>query len=312
MASAAPRATPPVVVVDTHTHFGDPARPKPALFRTALPADYKALAGGGVSGTVVTESAVGGSSAEASGAAGLADNDWTLALADRDPFILGLVGDLDPYSEAFPAQLRRYAADPRFVGFRLHPGCCGRRYAGDPTFGAGGLPPRLLRNLADLAARGLVLDLHGDVSHFPFFEALLRAVPTLRVVINHIGECRPVGAPPPEWRGAMERIGACPRVYCKVSALVQMAGGSGPAPSDPEYYHPVLEVLWAIFGGRRLIYASNWPQIEATSDLSTAFHIVASFFAGKGDEASALFFAGNAERVYRWGRPKPVLEPSAL
>ena len=103
--AAAPRAA-PVQVVDTHTHFGDPARPKPALFRTALPAEYKALACGGVSGTVVTESAVGGSSAEASGAAGLADNDWTLALADRDPFILGLIDDLDPYSEAFPAQLR--------------------------------------------------------------------------------------------------------------------------------------------------------------------------------------------------------------
>ena len=47
---------------------------------------------------------------------------------------------------------------------RLHPGCCGRRYAGDPSFGAGAAPPPLLlRNLAALAGRGLVLDVHGGV-----------------------------------------------------------------------------------------------------------------------------------------------------
>ena len=53
----------------------------------------------------------------------------------------------------------------------------------------------------------------------------------------------------------------------QVSALVQMTGEAGPAPADPRYYAPCLGALWAAFGARRLIFASNWPQIEAVSGL---------------------------------------------
>jgi predicted TIM-barrel fold metal-dependent hydrolase len=68
----------------------------------------------------------------------------------------------------------------------------------------------------------------------------------------------------------------------QVSALVQMTGEAGPAPFEPRYYAPCLEALWDAFGARRLIFASNWPQIEAVSDFGAALRIVADFFGGKG------------------------------
>ena len=96
----------------------------------------------------------------------------------------------------------------------------------------------------------------------------------------------------------MCKAGGFPQVYCKVSALVQQTE-LVPAPSEVDHYRPTLDVLWDTFGEDRLIYGSNWPQIEAVSDLATAHEIVARYFSEKGEEASEKFFSKNAEGAYR-------------
>ena len=88
------------MIIDTHTHFYDPSRPEGVpwpgpdnelLYRTVLPADYRQFAEPeGVTGTVVVE---------ASG--WLEDNQWILDLAEEDPFIVGLVGHIDPARPEF-------------------------------------------------------------------------------------------------------------------------------------------------------------------------------------------------------------------
>ena len=130
--------------IDTHTHFGGPSRPKELLYRTELPEVYKAVAiPEGVTGTVVTESSED-----------IEDNQWTLDQADKDPFIVGLIGHLDPFSEVFDRDLDRFAADSRFCGFRLHTNCC-HRYTGHPHQGVDTIPERLLESLAKLVKKDL-------------------------------------------------------------------------------------------------------------------------------------------------------------
>ena len=83
------------MIIDTHTHFYDPFRPQGVpwpekddeiLYRRALPEDYKALAvPEGVTGTVMVECSPW-----------VEDNQWVLDLAATDPFIVGLVGHLEP------------------------------------------------------------------------------------------------------------------------------------------------------------------------------------------------------------------------
>ena len=100
-------------------------------------------------------------------------------------------------------------------------------------------------------------------------------------------------------------------MYCKVSALVQMVGDSGPAPADPQFYHPVLEMLWDIFGSRRLIYASNWPQIEEVSDYASAFDIVDAYFTARGPAARDRFFWRNSAAAYQWTARSDPAVPDA-
>ena len=75
-----------------------------------------------------------------------------------------------------------------------------------------------------------------------------------------------------------------------------------PALVDPAFYHQVADVVWNAFGVERLIYASNWPQIEHVSDFATEHRIVACYFSEKGAEAEEKFFWRNAKRVYGWRR----------
>ena len=279
------------MIIDTHTHFGDPSRPKEDLYRTELPKVYKEIAiPEGITGTVVTESSED-----------VEDNQWALDQADEDPFIVGLIGHLDPFSQDFDRHLDRFAADSRFCGIRLHADCC-HQYAGDLHQGVDNIPERLLDSLTGLVKRNLALDLHGGCAYFDYFAELYRRVDGLRIVINHMGECHPLSASPPnaQWVAGIRRIASLPNACCKVSALVQMAATS-PAPADPEFYRPAIDVVWNAFGVERLIYASNWPQIERVSDFATEHQIVAQYFAGKGTRAEEHFFWKNAKRVYKWG-----------
>ena len=116
---AAPRAIAPLTIIDTHTHFYDPARPggvpwpgkgDALLHRTTLPADYRAQpVPQPVTATVVVEASPL-----------VEDNQWILDLAAKDKFIVGFVGNLKPGEEAFAGHLKRFAANPPYRGIRVN------------------------------------------------------------------------------------------------------------------------------------------------------------------------------------------------
>ena len=117
-AAAAPAAYP---IVDTHTHFYDPERPQgvpwpgkddKSLYRRVLPEHFAAFAKPlGVTGTVVVEAS-----------SWVEDNQWVLDLAAKDPFVLGLVGNLTPGKAEFAGHLKRFAGNPKFRGIRVNSG----------------------------------------------------------------------------------------------------------------------------------------------------------------------------------------------
>ena len=284
------------MIIDTHTHFGKPAEPNKLLYRTERPDVYKRLAiPEGVTGTVVVEARRGPDEIR-----------WLIDLAAEDPFIVGIVGDINPCSNDFADGLERFADIPLFCGVRLHDECCDGLGGLRGAAGEGGLQ-RLLCNVEKLAAKDLELDVHMTHERFDALASLVERLPELRVVVNHIAESRPLSgkAANPRWAEDIRMIAEHPRVYCKVSGLVQMAR-TVPAPGNVDFYRPTLDVLWDAFGEDRLVYGSNWPQIEAVSDFGTAHRIVADYFGEKGEVATSKFFWKNASAAYRFVRPSSV------
>jgi predicted TIM-barrel fold metal-dependent hydrolase len=281
----------PAGVVDTHTHFYDPARPEGVpwpgkddafLYRTVLPDDYRTLALPlGVTGTVVVEASPW-----------VEDNQWILDLAANDRYLLGLVGNLAPGSPEFAKHFVRFARNRLFLGIRIGSGSLSKGLS-DPAF---------LADIERLALAGLELDVNGGPELLPLVDGLAAKFPDLRIVVNHLANVRIDGnAPPTEWAEGMQAAAKHPHVFCKVSALVE--GASQPnrmSSTDVSFYRPVLDHAWKTFGEDRLIYGSNWPVSERYGNLAAVQRIVADYLADCNDAVRAKVFARNAKAAYRW------------
>ena len=281
----------PLVIVDTHTHFYDPARPggvpwpgkgDALLHRTTLPADYRAQpVPHPVTGTVVVEASPL-----------VEDNQWILDLAAKDKFIVGFVGNLKPGEDAFAGHLKRFAANPLYRGIRVNEGAL-RTGLGNAAF---------LVDIKRLADADLELDVNGGPTLLPEIARLAKELPGLRIVINHLANTRIDGKNvSPTWRADLETAAKFPKVFLKVSALVEGTGKSdGSAPHDVEFYRPWLDIAWDAFGPDRLIYGSNWPVSARFASLATVQGIVHDYFSAKGLEALEKFFGRNALAAYHW------------
>ncbi len=110
------------MMIDTHIHVYDPTRPQgvpwpdpddEVLYRTVLPKHARELGEPeGITGAVIVEASVW-----------VEDNQWILDLIENDPFIVGLVGNLDPRSDDFSQHVDRLSGNPLFRGIRprMHP-----------------------------------------------------------------------------------------------------------------------------------------------------------------------------------------------
>lgn len=280
-----------LVIIDTHTHFYDPSRPQgvpwppaddPVLYRTVLPKQYLELPKPApVTGAVVVEASPW-----------VEDNQWVLDLAERDPFIVGFVGNLPVGTPEFAGHLERFAAQPLFRGIR----------ARDVNLAQAVENPAFLADLQLVASRGLSLDLVGGPDLLQPANRLARQVPDLPLVIDHLAGLRIDGAAPdPAWLDQMRQLARCPKVCCKVSGLVEGTGRrGGHAPADLEFYRPVLDTVWKLFGADRLVYGSNWPVCEHFAPLGAVQGIVSRYFREQGTEAQEKVFWRNARAVYRW------------
>ncbi|MFO0797169.1 MAG: amidohydrolase family protein [Gemmataceae bacterium] len=284
---------PAAEVIDTHTHFYDPTRPggvpwpgkdDRVLYRPVLPAEYRRLAAPlGVSGTVVVEASPR-----------VEDTDWLLTLAKDDPFLLGVVGRLFPQDRDFSRNLTRLAADPKFVGIRVAAAEVRACRTDRDQFD----------RLKALADAGRTLDINGN--HEAFTEAawLAGRLPSLRIVVNHLGNPLIDGrAPPAEWLDALKAAAAAKTVWCKLSALADSTRRREQrAPAEAAFYRPVLDAAWAAFGADRLVFGTNWPVSDHYAPLPRVVALATEFVKGKGDAAYRKVMSTSPREAYRLPR----------
>jgi len=267
-------------ILDTHTHFYDPARPQgvpwpkpgdPVLYQTTLPDRFVRLTRPlGVTGTVVVEASPW-----------LEDNQWVLDLARDNPVIVGLVGNLQPGTPEFKDHLARFRKNRLLLGIRLNGKVIADR-----------LPrPEFIEDLKRLADAGLELDTVGGAAMLPELVRLTDRLPALRMVIDHL-PFDPPSSP------ALRELGARPLVYAKVSNVLRRTGDR--VTTELSYYREVLDELWDIFGEKRLVYGSNWPVSDRVAPYADVLKVVMDYFRARGPAAVEHYFWKNSLAAYRW------------
>jgi L-fuconolactonase len=281
----------PTMIVDTHAHFYDPARPggvpwppkdDKVLYRTVLPAEYRRITQPlGITGVIEVEASPW-----------VEDNQWVLNLAAKNPVLIGSVGNLEPGKPNFRENLTRFHKNRLFLGMRFGY-LWGRSLAAE-------LPkPEFISDLKFLAETGLELDAVGGPSLLAEVVRITDQVPNLRIVIDHLPYDPPAAEPTRSaYQAALRELGKRPQVYVKVSNVLRRSGGR--VPTDVNFYRPSLDELWDIFGPNRLLYGSNWPVSDLIAPYEAMFRVVRAYFAGKGREATEKYFWKNSKAVYRW------------
>lgn len=316
-----PRSLPPVS--DFGTYPGDatdgfcctvtaanPGGVVPWLQQDALIPNYLANWGGRrVTQVVLVESSVGVIPTNI-----IQSNRWMLDVAAKDTNgpdggskILSVVGALDTTQDpaAFQTQLLQLVGNPLFVGIRL--GDLGSVFnAGDKTFA--NLKPFVLQNLKTMASMGLQIDANGIPGAA---LAQIGQATGISIVMDHFASEGNTFTPSAAWVQDMKAAATYPGLHIKVSDVETLSeaavGGYTFGPSqfqpvaDPTQYYPVMEMLWNLFGHKRLLWGSNWPVCRyggiLTDPVDFEINIWESFLRNQLEGRNDVMYR-NALRVY--------------
>ena len=286
-------------IIDTHIHFYQvtapggipwPSAKQKLIYRDVVPAEYKEVAKkNGITGVVIVEANPT-----------VKENFRVLDLVKGDPLYKGLVGNVEIGTPDFAANIEKLAKDKRFVGIR------GFLWA--PTLT---LDEKQLADLKVLEAKGLTLDIisRGTLNPKDKVDALAKAVPDLRIIIDHLAGAKGAKVDP-AWAESMHKLAQNKNVYIKFSSFFDMfnpaANEDEPwkAPTDLASYKPHFDVLMKEFGADRLIFGSNWPVVALGGDIATEIALAEEYLKAQGDDVRDKVMYKNAEKFYKRQPPK--------
>ena len=278
------------LVVDAHHHFLDPARHTYPWMSDELAAIRKRfgpdelrplLAAGGVDRTVVVQTIPS-----------LDETREFLATAEATDFVAGVVGWVD----LIDPSVARTLAD-------LHSGSSGKFLAGirhqvhDEPDAEWLRRKDVRRGIEAVGEAGLVYDLLVRTRELPAALDVVRQLPEVRFVIDHIAKPRiAAGDRDSTWETAMAPFSDCANVTCKLSGMVTEASWTDWTPGD---LVPYLRRAIGWFGPERCMFGSDWPVclLAATYEqvIGALRHAVSDL---KQSDQDAIF-GGTALGVYR-------------
>jgi L-fuconolactonase len=277
------------MIVDAHHHFWDPARADypwltdelAAIRRAFTPDDLAPLIdAAGVEATVLIQTR-----------SSLDETREFLAIAAATPFIRGVVGwvDLtDPGVSDMLAAIRGGPGGDRLAGIR--------HQVHDEPDPAWLLRDDVGRGLRAVGDAGLAYDLLVRPRELPAALDIVRRVPDLRFVIDHLAKPSIKDRVMQPWADLMRPFGALDNAWCKVSGMVTEADWDSWQPPD---LAPYVDHVLDVFGPDRLVFGSDWPVCLLAAGYEDVVRTTRTLFANVAEAERSAVFGETARRVYR-------------
>lgn len=153
------------------------------------------------------------------------------------------------------------------------------------------------RNVRRIGAMGWPVDLCFLARQLPLCEALVRACPDVRFVLDHCGTPDIAGGDFPHWQAAMARLAALPNLWVKLSGITAYAApGAGIGA-----VRPYAEEVLRLFGPARMVWGGDWPVVDLGAGLPGWIAMTRALLAGLSAAERAAIGAGNARALYLGG-----------
>jgi predicted TIM-barrel fold metal-dependent hydrolase len=309
-------------IIDTHIHEYQPSRSgvvwpsssNKTLYQDTLPSECpvgttmacqtysKAIAGLNVLLTGVVEASPRNE-----------DTDWVLSQLKGKNNFFSYAAQLDITSKDFIKNLNAWTTGLTADGIdraQMVPGL--RVYLWNGNIDV--TDPTQQANLAEVQKRGMTIDLisrgqmkfNNVTNPKAQIDALAKAYPNLRIIIDHLGGAKLDSASPdPNWMSDIALLAGHKNIYMKFSAFFDTANASGDeskpwtAPTDPSAYTKIFDYLWSQFGADRLIFGSNWPVVNLAGTLAQEVTIAETYLATKTSAERDKVMFKNAILFYR-------------
>ncbi len=278
-------------MIDTHQHFWryDPDEygwiddSMTALRRDFLPPDaQREMAAAGVQASVAVQAR---QTPE--------ETRWLLELADRHPFIAGVVGWVDLQASDADQELERVSRHPRLVGIR-------HIVQGEPDDFLG--RPAFRRGVGYLERYGLTYEILVYARQLPAAVAFARTFPRQRFVLDHLGKPDVRRNEYSEWRRHFAELAALPNVCCKLSGLVTEADWRSWTPSQ---LRPYLDAALESFGPSRLMIGSDWPVCLVAAPYSDVIGLARGAIGEYSADEQEQILGGTARGFFHLDRVLP-------
>ena len=124
----------------------------------------------------------------------------------------------------------------------------------------------------------------------------LKAVPNLRVVVDHIAKPDIKGGTDFDvWASNMRHIAALP-FHCKVSGMITEADWANWSEQELARY---LDVIFDAFSWERIMFGSDWPVCLVAGEYSAVKAIISNYINTLSPEQQAAVMGGNAKQFYQ-------------
>jgi L-fuconolactonase len=160
--------------------------------------------------------------------------------------------------------------------------------------------PDVRRGLRAVAAAGLVYDLLVLVPQLDEAIQVVRDLPELVFVLDHLAKPGIAAATWEPWASRVAALATLPNVSAKISGLVTEADWKAWTPAQiAPYARHALDV----FGPGRLMLGSDWPVCTLAASYADVWSLGRAVTEGLTDAERAAVRGGTASQVYRLARP---------
>ena len=274
-----------MIRIDSHQHFwqlsrGDYSWLTPEfeiLYRDYLPNELlPLLQQNNIAKTVLVQAA-----------STIAETEFMLRLAMENEFIAGVVGWVDMASDMAIPQLETFRKNAFFKGLRP--------MIQDIEDTQWMLREELAPVFEYLIGNNLTFDALVLPEHLDTLYILLKRYPSLRVVIDHGAKPSIAENSSSKWFETIALIASETSAFCKLSGLVTEAGVN----PNFEQLAPYMEHLLVCFGAERLMWGSDWPVVDTSSNYHSWVKQVEEFLTPLSSREQQSIWAASAQKFYQ-------------
>lgn len=216
------------------------------------------------------------------------ETQYLLDLADKFPFIKGIVGWVDLCDPHVEERLEYFSQFKLIKGFRH----IVQAEKEDDFI----LSPNFVRGIGHLAKYNYTYDILIYPKHIRNALSFVKRFPNQKFIIDHYAKPFIKKKELEPWLSDLSAFSSYENVYCKMAGLVTEADWNNWTPED---FKPYTEAVLSIFGSKRLVFGTDWPVCLTGQSYDQVCSLTEYLLHALSTNEKEAIWGGNAKEFYQ-------------